>query len=825
MTEAHYTNHKRSARVWLHLRYGDPVTTLLQDLRYGLRMLVRSPGFALVGVATLALGIGANTAIFSIVNALLLRPLPYPEAHQLVMVWQDLRARGGPAQEWDTPGNVADWKTSGLFAGLTAIQGWQASLTGGGEAEPLLGEQVTYEYFDVLGVRPALGRSFQASEDVPNAPRVVVISHALWQRRFGADPRILHQSITLGGEPHQVVGVMPATFRPGVIDGAEVWRPRRLNLTNPSRGAVVLRVIARLKPGDTLEKTSASASLLAAQLAAAHPESNTGAGIGIVSLHAQLVGNIQQGLLVLLGAVAFVLLIACANIANLLLARASARTREIAVRLALGAGRARLVRQLLTESLLLSAIGGALGVLVARWGIDALVAAAPQSAPSVGEIGLDGTVFLFAAVLTLLTAAIFGLVPALQASGVDVSPALRQGGRGGSAAAGHHTRRALIVLEIASALVLLVASGLLMRTFVSLQQSDLGFNPDRVLVGAVNPPRVSYGTAAQQVAFYDRLLERASSLPGIESAALTSIVPLGGDNDMSILVEGKPAPANNAEGDAVWYRLVSREYFHAMGIALKRGRNFEPRESAPAIIVSDATARRFWKDGDPLGRRVRFSEDASAPWFTVVGVAGEVRMRGPRGESRSEVYLPYWQFPELGINVVLKTAGRPESLAAPLRRAVRDLDPDIPVSGITAMSTVVAESIDQPRFFAVIVGVFALLALALAIVGIYGVISYTVAQRTAEIGVRMALGAGRRDILALVVGDGLRLTALGILLGVAAAAAASAGLRSLLFGVGALDPATFGGMTALLVAASILACVVPARRAAGVDPIVALRRE
>jgi putative ABC transport system permease protein len=788
-------------------------------------MLARSPGFAFVAIATLALGIGANTAIFSVVNALLLRPLPYPRAHELVMVWQDMRARGGPVQEWDTPGNVADWKASGLFGGLTAIQGWQASLTGVGEPEPLLGEQVTYEYFEVLGVRPELGRSFQASEDVPNAPRVVVISHALWQRRFGGDPRILQQAITLGGELHQVVGVMPSTFRPGVIDGADVWRPRRLNLTNPARGFVVLRVIARLKPGVTLEQTSASASVLAAQLAAAHPESNTGVGIGVSSLHAQVVGNIQQGLLVLLGAVAVVLLIACANIANLLLARASARSREIAVRLALGAGRARLIRQLLTESLLLSAIGGALAILVARWAIDALVAVAPQSAPRVGDVGLDGTVLLFAAVLTLLTAVIFGLVPALQASGVDVSPALRQGGRAASAAAGYHTRRALIVLEVASALVLLVASGLLLRTFVTLQRSDLGFNPDRVLVGAVNPPRVSYATAGQQVAFYDRLLERASSLPGIETAALTSIVPLGGDSDMSILVEGKPVPTNDAQSDAVWYRLVSREYFRAMGIALQRGRNFEPREAAPAIIVSDATARRFWKDGDPLGRRVRFSEDASAPWFTVVGVAGEVRMRGPRGESRSEVYLPYWQFPELGTNVVLKTVGKPEALAAPLRQAVRALDPDIPVSGITAMSTVVADSIDQPRFFAVLVGVFAVLALALAIVGIYGVISYTVAQRTAEIGVRMALGAARRDVLALIVGDGLKLTALGVLIGVAAAAGASASLTSLLFGVGALDPATFGAMTAVLVAASVLACVLPARRAARVDPMVALRTE
>jgi predicted permease len=364
-----------------------------------------------------------------------------------------------------------------------------------------------------------------------------------------------------------------------------------------------------------------------------------------------------------------------------------------------------------------------------------------------------------------------------------------------------------------------------MRTFVTLQRSDLGFNPDRVLVGAVNPPRVSYATREQQVAFYDRLLERASALPGIEAAALTSIVPLGGDSDVSILVEGKPVAKNDAEGDAVWYRVVSPEYFGAMGVALTRGRNFEPREAAPAIIVSEATARRFWQNDNPLGRRVRFSEDAGAPWFSVVGVATEVRMRGPRGDSRSEVYLPYWQFPELGINVVLKTVGRPESLAAPLAQAVRALDPDIAVSGLTPMSTMVADSIDQPRFFALLAALFAAAALALAAIGVYGLISYTVAQRTAEIGVRMALGAGQRDVFALVIGEGMKLTALGVLVGVAAAAGVSLSLGSLLFGVTPLDVSTFGAMIATLVAASALACLVPARRAAQVDPMVALRSE
>ncbi|HET7218590.1 MAG TPA: ABC transporter permease [Vicinamibacterales bacterium] len=799
--------------------------TVLQDLRYGLRTLTRSPGFALVAIATLALGIGANTAIFSAVNAVLLRPLPYARPHELVMVWQDMRARGGPAQEWATPGNVADWKASGIFSGLTAVQGWQATITGNGDPEPLVGEQVTFDYFDVLGVPPAIGRTFRADEDVPNAARVVVISDGLWQRRFGGRPDAVGASITIGGEAHEIIGVMPRTFRPGVIASAELWRPRRLDLAKPSRGAVVLRVIARLPPGATIEQTSASTSLLATQLAAAYPEWNTGMGISLASLHAQVVGEAREGLLIVLGAVGFVLLMACANIANLLLARATARSREIAVRLALGAGRGRLIRQLLTESLLLSAIGGVAGIFLGSWGIDALVAIAPSGAPRLDEIGIDGTVLLFATTLAVLTGVLFGLVPALQASRAEVSPSLRDGGRGASASSGYHTRRALIVLEVASAVVLLVAGGLLLRTFATLQASDLGFTPDRVLVGAVNPPRVTYSTREQQIAFYDRLLERAASLPGVETAALSSVVPLGGDSDMSVLVEGKPIPRTDAETDAVWYRLISSEYFRAMQIPLKRGRTFEAREAAPAIVVSEATARRFWKDQDPIGRRVRFSSGDQAPWFTVVGVVGEVRMRGPRGESRSEVYLPYWQFPELGTNVILKTSGRPDALTAPLRRAVREIDPDIPVASIQPMTSIVGDSIEQPRFLALLVGVFAGAALALAAVGIYGLIAFSVAQRTQEIGVRMALGAARADVLRLVVFDGMKLTAIGVAIGAGGAAAVGASLQSQLFGVTPLDPLTFGATGAALVCTALVACFIPAARAARVDPMVALRTE
>ena len=800
------------------------MTTLLRDVRYGIRMLGRAPSFTAVAIATLALGIGANTAIFSVVNALVLRPLPYPDAGELVMVWQDLRGRSGPVKEWATPGNFVDWKQSGLFSGVTAIQGWQPNLTGLGDAEPLVGEQVTYEYFDVLRVTPALGRSFRADDDAPNAARVTVISDGLWRRRFGAEPAAVGRSITLGGEPHEIIGVMPPHFRPGVIGDAELWRPRRLNLTTPSRGAVVLRVIARLARGQSVDQTTSAAALVAARLAAAYPEWNRDAGIGISTLHSEVVGNVQQGLFVLMAVVGFVLLIACANIANLLLARASARAREMAVRLALGAGRGTLVRQLLTESLLLAAVGGALGILIGAWGIEALISIAPQTTPRIGDIGLDPTVLAFASALTIVTGLLFGIVPAVQAARADVTPGLKEGSRGTSGRTGHRTRRVLIAAEVAIALVLLVGSGLLMRTLVRLQQFDLGFTPDRVLVGQVNPPRVKYATREQLSAFYDCLLERVSQLPGIEKASLSSILPLGGDNDMDIAIEGRPAPQSENESTAVWYRLISPAYFDAIGIRLKHGRAFQSIEPAPVVVVSDVTARRFWNDENPLGKRVRFG-DATAPWFTVVGVVGEVRMRGARGTSRSEVYLPYWQFTEPGINIVIKTSGRAEVLAGALRQAVRDVDPDVPVSGIAPLTSIVAESVDEPRFLARLVSVFAALALALAAVGIYGVIAYAVSQRTSEIGVRMALGAGRSDVFALVVGDGLRLTIAGIAIGLVAAAAMSVSMKSLLFGVAPFDPLTFAVMTAALVGTSALACVVPARRAARVDPMVALRTE
>ncbi|HXW08415.1 MAG TPA: ABC transporter permease [Vicinamibacterales bacterium] len=798
-----------------------------QDLRYALRLLVHSPGFFLVAILTLALGIGANTAIFSVVHALLLRPLPYPEADRLVMVWQDLSEGGGRSDEWATPGNYFDWRNArDLFAGVTAVQGWQPTLTGLGSPEPLTGEQVTSDYFDVLRIQPAIGRGFRSDDMVPKAPRVAVLSHALWQRRFGGNPAVLGTTVMLGGEPHEIVGVMAAGFRPAVIAVSELWRPRQLDAANPARGAVILRVVARLQDGLPYGQAQSAATLLARQLEQAHPDFNAGIGIRVVPLQDQVVGGYRLALLVLLGAVAFVLLIACVNIANLLLARASARNREMAVRLALGASRPRVIRQLLTESVLLAAVGGAVGLLVGAWGIAGLTAIAPAGAPRVNEIGLDWTVLAFSAALTLITGIAFGLIPAVQASRPRAVSSLRDGTRSDAGASGRRARRTLIVVEVGLALVLLVGSGLLMRTLVRLQGVELGFEPAGVLVGAVLPPQVKYPTGAARIAFYDRVLERVSALPGVEKAAISSVVPLGGgDNDMDVHVEGRPVPRTPVEATTTWYRLVSAGYFDAMGIGLRSGRGIAPREAEPVVVVGETAARRYWPGEDPLGRRVRFGTSPDAPWFTVVGVADDVRMAGAREGTRVEMYLPYWHFPEAGTNVVLKTGGDPIRLAEAVRQAVREIDPDMPVSGITPMDALVARSIAQSRFIALLSAAFAGLALSLSAIGIYGVTSYTVALRTGEIGVRMALGADRGDVFRLVVGEGLKLAALGSLIGLGAALALSRSMATLLFGIAPYDPVTFAATTAVLLAVALLAGALPAGRATRVDPAVALRAE
>ncbi len=661
---------------------------------------------------------------------------------------------------------------------------------------------------------------------VPNAPRVAILSDALWQRRFGGQRNVVGRIVTLGGDPHEIIGVMPPEFRPAVIPAAQLWRPRQLNTANPSRGAVVLRVVARLQEGLSAQQAQSAATVLARQLEREHPDWNTKAGIGLVSLHTFVVGDIRAGLLVLFGAVLFVLIIACVNIANLLLVRASARAREIAVRMALGAGRGRVVRQLLTESVLLAIAGGSAGLLIGVWGIAGLAAIAPVTSRTAASMTLDWTVMLFAAVLTVATGIVFGLVPAFQASRVGFGAGLRDGGRGSTGTSGRTIRQSLIVAEVAVALMLLVGGGLLMRTLLQLQSVDLGFQSKGILVGQVLPPQAKYRENADRKALYDRLLERMSALPGVEKAALTSVVPMGGgDSDMDIYIEGRPLPRTNDEATTTWYRLVSRDYFDLMGIALHKGRVFSGSEAAPVVVVNETAAARLWPGEDPLGRRVRFSTRGDAPWFTIVGIVADVRGAGPRAAPRVETYVPYSFMPEPGISVVLKTSGEPVALSTSLAQGVLSVDADTPVSGVDSLDNLVANSVAEPRFVATLVAIFAGLALTLAAIGIYGVTSYVVVQRTAEIGVRMALGADRRDVFGVVVGGALRLVAIGVAVGLAGALLLTRGLTTLLFGIPAHDPFTFAAMTGVLLAVATLAGAIPALRASRVDPVDALRTE
>jgi putative ABC transport system permease protein len=786
-------------------------------------MMAKARGVTFVALVTLALGIGANTAVYSVIDGILIRPLPYADPARLVMVFQDLRGRGGPATEWTGPANQADWKSAtSVFAGVTTVRGWAATLAGGETPEALTGEQTTFEYFDVLGVRPARGRPFQPEDDVPGARRVVILSHGLWTSRFGGDPGAVGRVVSISGEPHEIIGVMPASFRSAYVTNAALWRPLRWPTVNAPRNVAVGHTIGRLQAGITLDQARAQLDALAARLRQAHAETDAGKGINAVPLQDQQVGGVRLGLIVLVGAVGFVLLIACVNLANLLLARASGRVRELAVRRALGAERWRIVRQLLTESVLLAAAGGAAGLLIAEWGVSALKTIAPAGTPRIDDVAIDPRVLAFAAALSLVTGVLFGLVPAWHASRETLTPALNQGGRGRTGDGGGRVRRWLIVAELALALMLLVGAGLLVRTFIALEDADLGFNPDHVLTGFVLPPSTVYRTDAQRRAFYDRLLERVAALPGVRQASLSSITPLGGDNDTDFTIEGRPKPRTQAEATTVWYREVSAGYFPTVGIALRHGRLFTANDANPVVLINETMARHYWASDDPVGHRLSLGDDRL---FTIVGVVGDVRMRGPRGESRDEAYLPYWQQPDAGTSVVLKTAVDPASLVEPLKRAVKDVDPSIAVAGAAPLADAVAQTNGPARFYATLVTGFAALALVLAAVGVFGVMSFTVSQRTAEIGVRVALGADERQIFRLVVGESLTLAAIGLALGTAGALAVARGLNTLLYGVGSGDPTTFAAMALLLVAVALIASYMPARRAMRVDPMSALRAE
>ena len=807
------------------------ITDLLHDLRYAARLQRKNPGFTIVAVIALALGIGANTAIFSVVNTVLLRPLPYKDPERLVMVWEDASRHGYPR---DTPaaGNYVDWRDQNqVFEGMAAIADTSFNLTGSGEPERLEGRRVSVNLFPLLGVEPQIGRVFTAAEDQPGAQRVVLLSYGLWQRRFGGDPNIAGQSLTLNGESYVVVGVMPARFQfPSSDDQA--WVPIAFTQQEmANRGRHYLEVLARLKPGVSLDQAQSEMSTIASRLQQQYPQFNAELGAVVQPLQEHLVGDIKPALLILLGAVGLVLLIACANVANLLLARAAVRQKEIAVRVALGARRWRLIRQFLTESVLLSTVGGLVGLAIAYGGLVLLRAFIPENISQAREISMDLKVLGFTFLVSVATGVIFGLAPAIQAARFNQIETLKEGGRDAATGGGGKRLRGLLVTaEVAISLVLLIGAGLLINSFLRLRNVDPGFRADNLLTMRIVLPKPRYEQFERRSAFYTDLVQRVQSLAGVRSAAITTNLPLYRQgNSISISVEGQPAPPPGQERIVVT-RIISPGYFDTMSIPLLRGRNVteQDTETTPnVVVISETMARRYWPGEDAVGKRIAAGRVTSPEdWIQVVGVVKDVRQFELNAEPKPQMYLSYRQagFFEPR-DLVVKTDVDPSSLAATVRKAVWEIDKDQPVSNIQTMEEILADSIARQRFSMLLLAIFAGVALVLAGVGIYGVMSYSVAQRTHEIGIRMALGAQTGAVLKLAVGYGMKLVIAGIVIGLIAAFALTRVMATLLFGVTATDPTTFTLISVLLIAVAAVASYVPARRATRVNPIIALRYE
>ena len=807
---------------------------LKHDLRYGVRMLWKNKGFTAVAVVALALGIGANSAIFSVVNTVLLRPLPYREPGRLVMVWEDDTKHGFPN---DTPAaaNYIDWRDQNqVFEGMAAMADQSFNLTGAGDPERIDGKRVNASLFELLGVAPQHGRAFAAEEDRPGANKVVILSHALWQRRFGSDAGVVGRSLTLNGESHTVVGVMPVGFQFPDRE-AELYVPIAFTQQEAaSRGRHYLEVVARLKPGVTLEQARAEMSTIAARLQQQYPEQNTELGASVEPLHEHLVGDIRPALLVLLGAVGFVLLVACANVANLLLARAAVRQKEIALRTALGASRMRLVRQFLTESVLLAVLGGVVGLLLSVWGVTILKSFIPENISQVKAIAVDARVLGFTVLVTLLTGLVFGLAPALQASRFNLNETLKEGGRdAASARGGNRVRGLLVVAEVAVSLVLLVGAGLLINSFLRLRSVDPGFRTDNLLTMSVVLPQQKYPDHTRRTAFYTDMIRRVEALPGVRSAGVTNWIPLVRQGDsIGVTVEGQPVPVpGQGKLPILMTRVVSPHYFGTMGIQVLQGRVFEEgkdRVDSPCVLViGETVARKFWPGESAVGKRIAPGTPKSPEdWCQIVGVVRDVKQLELVAEPKPQAYLSYAQAGFFAPRfLVVSTEGDPLALADAVRKTVWEVDQDQPVSNVNTMEGVLSESIARQRFTTLLLGVFAGVALVLAAVGIYGVMSYSMAQRTREIGIRMALGAQQRDVLKLAVGQGLKLVALGVGLGLLGALALTRLMSSLLFNVSATDPATLVVISLVLIAVALLASYIPARRAAKVDPLIALRYE
>ena len=806
---------------------------LTQDIRYALRVLAKNPAFTIIAVIALALGIGANSAIFSVVDAVLLRPLPFKHPEQLLLLWENASHQGFP-KNTPSPANFLDWqKQAQSFTGMAAMAERSFNLTGVGEPERLEGRRVSANLFELLGAPAMLGRTFVPEDDKPGT-HVVLLSYSLWQRRFGSDPAVVGRALTLNGESYTVVGVMPRLMQlPGYENiRDQLWVPIAFPSEEAAqRGNHFLEVIARMKPGVTLKQAQAEMETIAARLEQQYPDYNMRIGAVVVPLHEEVVGDIKPALLVLLGAVGFVLLIACANVANLLLARAAARQKEIAVRLALGANQSRLIRQFLTESVLLAMFGAGLGLLLAFLGLRALRTFIPASISQAETINIDARVLIFTALIAVVTGIAFGLAPAIQGSHLNLNDTLKEGGRDSSGGSkGNRARSLLVIGEVAISFVLLIGAGLLINSFFHLRNLDPGFRADHLLTMKVDLSGIKYPDRERRAAFFDEVMRRVRQLPGVRSAAVAGNLPLTYNGDsMTIGVEGVPDPPPSQRPDVI-FRAIGPGYFNTMGIPVVGGRDVTDQDKAGAkdvVVISEKTAQHFWPGQDPIGKRLKpGSSTSKGEWREVIGVVKDIRQNDLIAPPKMQMYFSFRQLKDIAANaLVVRTTVEPMSLAGSVRNAIWSVDKDQTVADIDTMDHIVAKAVARQRFSMVLLGVFAAVALLLASVGIYGVMSYSVAQRTREIGIRMALGARRADVLQMTVGQGLKLVGAGMFVGLGAAFLLTRVMATLLYGISATDPITFIGISVVLLAVAILASYVPALRATKVDPITALRAQ
>jgi len=803
----------------------------MTDLRFAFRLLRKSPGFTFIAVLTLALGIGANTAIFTVFDALLLKPLPFPKPEQLVRLYNTVpQLDKAPI----SPAKFLDWQQQNrVFQEIAAYVGKDFTVLGGNAPERLFGTRVSADFFKLLGVQPSLGRTFRGEEDEYGRNQVVILSNQIWQKRFGGRHDIIGQSLTLNDKSFTVVGVMPANFTYPFPE-VQLWTPMAFSpAERVVRDTNFLSAIGRLKDGVGLEEARTQMDLVARQIAEQHPEANTGDALKLVSLMEATVGEVRPLLYVLSGAVGLVLLICCANVANLLLARGAQRQKELAIRSAIGANRTQIIRLLLVESLLLAVIGGSLGCLIAFWGIDLLVALKPDDLPRLDQIGIDWPVLLFTAGISLTTGLLFGLAPALQSAHPPLNQMLKEGDRTGTSGPARHRIRDLLVIgEVALSLVLLVAAGLLIRSFVRLLEVDPGFRSDHVLTVSIPLPASRYPEAAQQAAFFQRLVERVRELPGVRAAGAVTDVPLFGGSSTGFDVEGRPLSAPN-ERPMTDFRSATPDYFRVMGMTLVAGRDFNTHDKAdapPVAVINETLARRYFGKENPIGKRIGLSRPID--WREIVGVVHDVRNYGLASDVKPECYLPYLQNgPDYlagsasWMIMVLRTESDPLGFAGAIKATLQQIDKDQPIANAKPMTAYLAQSLAQRRFNMLLLAVFAGLALLLSAIGIYGVISYSVAQRQREIGIRMALGARPDHVLALIVRQGMRPAFLGLVAGTFVAVGLTRFMRSLLFQVSAIDPLVFLGVAFLLAVVAVAACFLPARRAAHLDPVATLRSE